>query len=152
MAYRRPQASLPNHLRRFSCRMTLFIKLGPQVSPFPVPIFGVNTQGPGALGKHLCWLLLAAMNGPRSCFRLLPGPAWMRSSTCTWANGGWARKHHHRLCGLSCLQKELDRSASFWGLKVCTCRFDVDTKCKVAQTWSSRPTNVLVYSDFRDWG
>jgi hypothetical protein len=26
----------------FSCRMVFVTKLGPQVSPFPVPIFGVN--------------------------------------------------------------------------------------------------------------
>jgi hypothetical protein len=43
MAYCRPQVSLPNPLRRISCRMAFFTKLGPQFSPFPVPIFGVNT-------------------------------------------------------------------------------------------------------------
>jgi hypothetical protein len=48
MAYCRPQASLLNPLRRFSCRMAFFTKLGPQVSPFPVPIFGVNRVHEGS--------------------------------------------------------------------------------------------------------
>jgi hypothetical protein len=42
MACSRPQASLPNALRKTSwCFLT---KLCPQVSLFPVPIFGVNTR------------------------------------------------------------------------------------------------------------
>jgi hypothetical protein len=44
MAHYRPQVSLPNPLRRISCRIVLFTKLGPPVSPFPVPIFGVNNR------------------------------------------------------------------------------------------------------------
>jgi hypothetical protein len=45
MAYCRPQAPLPNPLRRFFSAEWFFVtKLGPQVSPFPVPIFGINTN------------------------------------------------------------------------------------------------------------
>jgi hypothetical protein len=42
MAYCRPQAFLPNPLRRFPAEWHFVTKLGPQVSPFLVPIFGVN--------------------------------------------------------------------------------------------------------------
>jgi hypothetical protein len=40
--YSRPQASLSNALRKTSCRWCSLTKLGPQVSLFLVPIFGVN--------------------------------------------------------------------------------------------------------------
>jgi hypothetical protein len=40
----RPQASLPKLLKKFSSAgRDFFTKLGPQISPSPVPIFGVNT-------------------------------------------------------------------------------------------------------------
>jgi hypothetical protein len=42
MVCSRPHASLPNALRKISCRMVFLTKLGPQVSFFLVPIFGVN--------------------------------------------------------------------------------------------------------------
>jgi hypothetical protein len=45
MAYCRPQAPLPNPLMGFFSGEWHFVtKLGPQVSPFPIPIFGVNKR------------------------------------------------------------------------------------------------------------
>jgi hypothetical protein len=42
MACYQPHAPLPNALRKISCRMVFLYQTRPQVSPFPVPIFGVN--------------------------------------------------------------------------------------------------------------
>jgi hypothetical protein len=38
----RPQASLPNALRKTPCRMVFSYQTGPPISLFPIPIFGVN--------------------------------------------------------------------------------------------------------------
>jgi hypothetical protein len=54
MVYCRPQAPLTNPLRRFFLAEWYFVtKLGPQVSLFPVPFFGVNSGSRGVGGLPL---------------------------------------------------------------------------------------------------
>jgi hypothetical protein len=102
MAYCRPQASLLNPLRRFFPAEWHFVtKLGTQVSPFPVPIFGVNTIVSPALSVLLVVRQsvvssaaadFAAREGMRTYYMRRGGTA-----TATRGSSGRARRLRRKL-------------------------------------------------------